>query len=357
MAWVLPVVVAGAVVGGVALSAAGSSSASPTLAPRSPAQLLVGVQRSSGTALSGRVSETANLGLPELPGARQGASLSWQSFVTGTHKALVWVNGRDKQRVALTGELSEADIIHNGRDVWTYTSDPDTVTHAVLRNEAEAETSPGQSDYTPAQVAARVLKAVRPSTSVRLGASRRVAKRDAYTLVIRPRDARSTVRKVTIAIDAEKFVPLQVQVFGASSAPAFEIGFTKIFFAAPRASMFNFRQPAGSTVSTDPFGSRRAGHGDERRFANRAPAGIHDGRNASAPKVIGTGWTSVVELTGGFGDHAAGMLDELTSRIGNSNQRLLHTALVNAVFLPDGRVFVGAVSPTLLEHIAATTPR
>jgi hypothetical protein len=34
---------------------------------------------------------------------------------------------------------------------------------------------------------------------------------------------------------------------------------------------------------------------------------------------------------------------------------LLRTALVNAVITSDGRVFVGAVQPALLEHVAATT--
>ncbi len=49
-----------------------------------------------------------------------------------------------------------------------------------------------------------------------------------------------------------------------------------------------------------------------------------------------------------------GLLDRATTAIGSTGNRLLHTALVNAVFLADGRVFVGAVSPSYLEHVAAT---
>jgi len=50
------------------------------------------------------------------------------------------------------------------------------------------------------------------------------------------------------------------------------------------------------------------------------------------------------------------MVQDATTDIGGG-VRLLHTALLNVVFLPDGRSFVGAVQPAALEHIAATTPR
>ena len=52
-----------------------------------------------------------------------------------------------------------------------------------------------------------------------------------------------------------------------------------------------------------------------------------------------------------------GLLDRLTQPAGSSGERLLTTVLVNGVLLKDGRVFVGAVTPSLLEHVAATTPR
>lgn len=352
LAWAAPVAVAGVVVGGVILTTAGSSSASPVLPARTAAQLLVDVQRSSTTALSGTVRESANLGLPSLPGGETGASLSWQSFVTGTHQTRVWVRGRDKQRVAVLGELSEADVTRNGRNVWTYVSDTNTVTHAVLPGRTVRQSRPAASEYTPAEVAAHALHAVTPSTSVTVDASRMVAGHAAYTLVLRPRDTRSTVRAVTIAVDAHRYVPLQVQVFGAGSAPAFEIGFTSISFSTPPDSIFSFRRPAGSIMSTDPAGSPGTVGGDRHRVA---PAGA---KHPSAPKLIGSGWTSVLELRGGMAaGQATGLLGELTSRVGNSAARLLHTALVNAVLLPDGRVFVGAVRPTVLEHIAASTPR
>jgi hypothetical protein len=74
-------------------------------------------------------------------------------------------------------------------------------------------------------------------------------------------------------------------------------------------------------------------------------------------KVIGSGWTSVLEVNSNAAngiDLNNGVLGQLTTSVGSSGQRLLHTALLNAVVLPDGRAFVGAVRPSLLEHIAAT---
>jgi outer membrane lipoprotein-sorting protein len=355
--WGAPVLVAGAVAAGLVLSNASADGAVPTLPTRTPAQLLTAVLSSDGVALSGEIKETANLGLPSLPGGHSSASLSWQTFVTGSHSARVWVDGSDKQRIALLGELSEADVVHNGSDVWTYTSDTNTVTHSTLKQPSKTDPSPSANDLTPAGAAARALKAVGPSTSVTVGSATTVAGRSAYTLVIRPRDSRSTVNKVTIAVDATKSVPLRVRVYGSSATPAFQTGFTTVSFSTPAASTFAFHSPAGATTSNDPLGTSGGRH----HRSGRSHAPDSSGRATSVkPKVIGQNWTSVVELPAGRGLQALSVggstVRDLTTPVGSSGQRLLHTALVNAVILPDGRTFIGAVDPSVLEHIAATTP-
>jgi outer membrane lipoprotein-sorting protein len=358
------VVVAGAVVAGVMVTGATASDASPTLPSRTPAQLIAAVLNSNATTLIGKFQETANFGIPSLPGDHGSASLSWQTFISGTHSARVWADGADKQRVALIGELSEADVVHNGSDVWSYTSDTNTVTHSTIPKGTHADQTPSAADATPAAIAARALKAVGPSTKVSVDNSSMVAGRAAYTLVLQPRDTRSTVREVTIAIDATKLIPLQVSVYGSGSTPAFRTGFTSISFAKPSASTFVFHTPAGATTSNDPFGINNT-HGDHHGSRHQKVTGKPEATDPSAgasskAKVLGTGWTSVVELPAGKGGAASvlngNMLQDLTSPIGSSGDRLLHTALVNAVILADGRTFVGAVQPALLEHIAATTP-
>jgi outer membrane lipoprotein-sorting protein len=352
-AWLVPVAVVAAVGVGAAIESSGASAA-PRLSPRTPAQLLTTIAKTTTTALSGKITEATSLGLPELPGAANTASLSWQSFLTGSHSVRVWVDGAAKQRLAVIGELSEADVVHNGRDVWTYTSDSNSVSHRVLPAHARKSDPMEQThaELTPAAATARVLKAIAPTTSVTLGPTQMVADRAAYTLVISPRDARSTIRKITIAVDSTHFVPLQVEVFGASSTPAIKVGFTDISFATPSASTFNFHAPAGATVSKNPFTAGPSSHDGEQA----APAPMQGHAGNLHPRVIGSGWTSVIEVHGAdqlMG--ASGPISQLTTQVGTSGMRLFHTALVNAVLLPDGRAFVGAVRPAALEHIAATT--
>ena len=344
LAWLAPVAVAGLIVAGAAIESSGAS-APPQLPAATPAQLVAAARMAPDTALSGKITETADLGLPDLPGDAQDASLSWQSFLSGSHSVRVWTDGPAKQRLAVIGELSEADIVHNGRNLWTYTSDTNTVSHTVLPAGARSTGLPSECGplHTPQQVAAQMLKAIAPSTSVTLGPNTTVAGRSAYTLDIAPRDTRSTIREITIAIDSVHSVPLQVEVYGASSTPALKIGFTEVSFGSPAASTFAFRVPAGATVSKNPF----TGNGVE-------PAPAVPQLPAARPRVIGSHWTSVLEL-----HHAdalgGGLLQQFTTPVGASGMRLLRTALINAVVLPDGRAFIGALKPAALEHVATTT--
>jgi outer membrane lipoprotein-sorting protein len=353
LAWTAPVVVVAAIAAGTAAVSAFSAGGHPSLPRLTPAQLLAKVQTASAPALSGVVRESAALGLPELPGGDESASLSWTSLITGTHTAKVWLDGAGKQRVALLGTLSEADVIHNGRDLWTYTSGQNEVSHTVLPADRSAShQESGNDNYTPIGAARELLKAVEPSTVVRVGQARVVAGRDAYTLEISPRNAGSTVREVTIAVDSTRFIPLQLQVFGAGSSPAFEIGFTQISFGTPKASTFNFSAPAGATVVANPLQGRHF-----REHSGAPQTGRPSGAEV-APKVLGSGWTTVVELSGGLpGGAASGLLDRLTQPGPTSGERVLTTALINGLLLPDGRAFIGAVTPGVLEHVAATTPR
>ena len=351
--WVVPVVIS-AVVVLVATMTGASSATTPKLKPMTAKQLIVAVQHSSASAFSGTIQETTDLGLPSLPGAAQDASLSWQTFLSGTHSVRVWADGADRQRLALVGELSEAEVVHNGRDVWTYTSHTNSASHTVLPAKAHRSGSDATgTEPTPTAVADRLLKAITPSTVVKVTTARMVAGRPAYTLSLAPRDSTSTVRKATIAIDARNFVPLQVRIFGSGSSPAVSIGFSHVSFARPAASTFAFRVPKGATLESNPLTASRHESGrPHHRAALAAPPLTHAATRTSE---VGRGWTSVL-VTHGLSGLGGGMLSDATTSIGNG-ARLLHTALLNAVFLPDGRVFVGAVKPAALEHIAATTPR
>ena len=374
-AWAAPIVVAGGVATAAGIAGTSASGATPSLAHRTPAQLIAAVATSRSVAFTGQVDETAALGLPSLPGDSSTATLSWQSFLTGTHSARVWADGPDKQRLALLGQLSEADVIHNGRDVWTYTSDTNTVTHTTLpahgTSPSAGTATPSASDpadsYSPSKLAAELLKAVTPTTSVTTGKPLKVAHHSAYTLVLKPKSSDSTVRRVVIAIDSKTSVPLRVQVYGSPSTPALSLGFSSVDFSRPAASVFAFRKPAGATVSSNPLTADRHGNRHEGHAPGTAKPGATKPGTSTSPsstpsahhdRVIGSGWTSVLE-TGSAALQGAGggLLDRATTAVpGMPGARELHTTLLNVLMTSDGRVFAGAVSQSFLKHIAATTP-
>jgi outer membrane lipoprotein-sorting protein len=333
-----------------------TAGASPALPHRSAAQLLVDVSKASGTPLSGTVVETARLGFPALPDVG-GAAITPMSLLTGSHTARVWYDGADKARVALVGNLAETDLVRNGRDVWLWTSGKNTAQHAVLpAKPAEAAAPPSAESLTPQQAAEKALAAIDPSTKVTVDGTASVAGRDAYELVLQPRDTRSLVGDVRLAVDSETGVPLRVQVNAAGSTgrPAFETAFTSVSFAKPSASVFTFSPPPGATVSE--LGSSAP--------SKRDTGGTPEG----GPRVIGSGWTAVLETSGvslpsgggGEGDQES-QLGALTSAMtpvsgAYGHGQLLRTRLVSVLLLDDGRLLVGAVPPAVLEQAATAAP-
>ena len=126
--WAVP----GAAAIAVAVAASGvlSAGASAPLPPKTAAQLLVALQNAHVDGLSGTVVENARLGLPDIPSlGGQSSATSLMSLLTGSHTLRVWTGGEDKSRVALLGSLGESDVVRNGRDVWTWSSDTNTATH------------------------------------------------------------------------------------------------------------------------------------------------------------------------------------------------------------------------------------
>lgn len=357
-AWVVPAVVASVVVGAAVLPSTASADAHPNLPARTAGQLLAAVQTAQVQQLSGTVVETARLGLPDLPGADNASALSLQTLATGTHTFRVWLDGAERQRLALLGQLSESDVVHNGADLWTYDSTTQEVGHASLdRVKAGPEQGAEKVDtkvvrHTPQELAAEALRAIDPSTEVTVDRTARVAGRPAYTLVLTPRDARSTVRKVALALDAERSVPLRVQVFGAAAQPAFEIGFTDVSLSRPAASVFAFTPPRGAKVT--PLGADGTPQKADR--PGKAPAA------EKAVRTLGSGWASVLALPAGSSplgangasksDSTGALLGKLTTTL-PSGDKALRTALVNALITHDGRVYLGAVSVGVLEQAAA----
>ena len=350
--WGAPVAAAAAIA--VVASGVLSAEADPPLPAKTAAQLLAGVQGARVAGMSGTVVQTSDLGLPELPTSGPGATSSIASLLTGSHTLRVWMAGDTRQRVALLGPLGESDVVRNGRDVWVWSSEERTATHYRLPS-AAATTRPEvplPSGVTPQEAAERALAAIDPTTSVTTDGTGQVAGRDAYELVLAPKDSRSLIGQVRLAVDAATSVPLRVQVFGRASSdgPAFSIGFTKVSFAVPGAEQFRFTPPPDTRVT----------EGTLPTDTERHPTPAEVAKANSAVTVVGTGWTSVAVIRGvsagagstGTGPLAAVMrsLQPVSGSWGSG--RLLASRLVSALITDDGRFIVGAVPPELLYAAA-----
>ncbi len=343
--WAVPAVVVTLAATGALVGA--SASAAPTdLAPRTAQQLLTDLASAAPQPLSGTVTETADLGLPALPASASG-TLGPLTLATGTNTLRVATDGADASRVALVGRLAEYDVVRNGAEVWTYSSEKNEATHITLPDRPTTATAPLGVPTTPAEAATQVLAAIDPTTEVGVADAVVVADRPARQLVLTPRSAGTLVGSVRIAVDAATSVPLRVQVFARGAAtPALEVGFTDVSLTAPDAAQLTFTPPAGATVT-----ERRAPAGTDRPTGS-APT------DPATPTVLGTGWGAITVLTGvdpaalngTAGGASTQLLDSLTTRVPQG--RLLSTALVSVLLTDDGRVLEGSVPPAALQAAA-----
>ncbi|WP_232819077.1 DUF2092 domain-containing protein [Homoserinimonas sp. OAct 916] len=316
------------------------------------------VATTSVDAFSGTVVQTADLGLPELPqigqtagsgsnapGTDSGQTASIAAaleFLTGTHTARVFVDGPTKTRLQVMDSLAERDLVHNGSNVWLYDSAKNAATRVTLpQGDATVPNDGSTTIQTPAEMADRLLASVGPSTTVTVGDNTRVAGRPVYDLVLTPKSADTLVGSVSIGVDSETGLPLQVLVRArGQQSPAFRIAFSDVTLTAPSAGLFDFTPPAGATVTQQALPQSNSATG-------------HATMPAAPPTVTGTGWDTVVSLPAGQGTSTmldSPMLAQVTTSV--SGGRLLSTSLLNVYLSQDGRVFAGAVPLSVLQSAA-----
>jgi hypothetical protein len=165
-------------------------------------------------------------------------------------------------------------------------------------------------------------------------------------------------------------VPLRVRVFAkGANQPAYEVGFTQVSFATPGDEQFRFVPPRGATLDkgsgdTGP-GERRSRSGpagpEQRRVvpgARLAEPGVpgklpgHGLPASGEPRVVGTGWTTVLVANAGtpdLGPQFGAVLGQLPRVSGSwGSGRELRGALFTLVLTDDGRVAAGLVAPELV---------
>ncbi|PYY50300.1 DUF2092 domain-containing protein [Curtobacterium sp. MCBD17_023] len=349
----LPALIAPVVVAGAVAAPALANAAAPPVAGEHPtaAAVIASIAGSSDAQYSGKLAQTSDLGLPELPTGSGGSSLEGDAsdalgLLTAPHTARVYVDGATKQRVQVTEQLAERDVIRNGSTVWTWDSEERAATKVTLPSRS-AET-PGYGTTTPGDVAERAIDAITPTTEVSKPVATSVAGHDAWLLTLTPKSSDTLVGTVQLAVDQQTGLPLRASVTAAGKDdPAFQVGFTSLSYGAPAARLFAFTPPSGADVTT--------------KDLSDIPGASGDGRGHGAPDhggatVTGSGWDTVVTLPAGtadstgLGSEASGLLDQLTTAVDGG--RALQTSLVSVYLADDGRVLAGAVPVATLVAAA-----
>lgn len=386
----VPLAVAGVAAATIGLVPALADSGDPDLPKITAQELLEKIAASDTQRLSGTVKITTDLGIPSLGalvstfGQGSGADGAapedrLTELASGTHTLRVAADGPDKQRLTILGNSSEYSLIHNGDEVWAHDSGSDEVFHATDDGDGrkadgedgedgEREKGGDAAEGTPRQFADEALKAVGDTTSVTVDGTVRVAGRDAYQLLIQPKQSGSTVGSIRIAVDAEEGVPLRFTLSPSSGGKAaVNVGFTKVDFGKPAASTFDFTPPKGAKVTEDEDAAQEAGA--DGGLADLLPGGLGglpglEGAEGTGDtggfETVGKGWTTIVraEVPGGEGLASAGESSSLLDAFGSKatgkfgSGTVFSTRLVNALITDDGNVYVGAVTRDALVRAA-----
>ncbi|MFF9811583.1 sigma-E factor regulatory protein RseB domain-containing protein [Streptomyces coeruleorubidus] len=174
-----------------------------------------------------------------------GAAASPQSE-SKTETRQVAADGPEKQRVPIGGKT----LIHNGTDAWEYDSGSNiAVHHTVPRDAPHDEGDPSFEELlrmsTPQGMTEQTLKAAGDASSATVGGTTKVAGRDAYQLVIKPKDGYTD--SIRVAVDAANGVPLKLTVTSKRGGPApMSVGYTRVDFTKPAAS--TFAPPKGAKI-------------------------------------------------------------------------------------------------------------
>ncbi|WP_320783104.1 DUF2092 domain-containing protein [Streptomyces sp. CRN 30] len=386
--YVVPVTVMGVAAATIGLVPALADSGDPDLPDITAQQLIEKIAASDTQQLSGTVKISTDLGLPDLGGLESGLisggptsggtggsddgsaadpTAQLTELASGTHTLRVAADGPDRQKVSLLRDAAEYSLIHNGDDVWGYDSESNEVYHSTVAGQdarGDADERSDEVPATPQDLAEEALKAVDDTTSVTVDGTAQVAGRDAYRLVVEPRQKGSTIGSITVAVDAKTGVPLKFTLSPASGGAAVvDAGFTQVDFAKPAASTFDFSPPKGAKVTEGDALDHTDGQSDGQSDGRHEKGdGQAKGEGLDDLKVIGEGWNSIATFDTGSGGMTAsgaegdlgGFLNSLGDQVKGTfgTGTVFSTRLVNALITDDGTVYVGTVTKDALVKAA-----
>ncbi|MFJ5308725.1 outer membrane lipoprotein carrier protein LolA [Streptomyces sp. NPDC088350] len=376
--YIVPVTVVGVAAATIGLVPALADSGDPNLPKITAQQLIDKIAKSDVQQLSGTVKISTDLGLPNLGGLESsmlsGATKSGDGssadpttklteLATGTHTLRVAADGPDKQKISLLENAAEYSLIHNGKDVWGYDSQSNEVYHGTAADSSKSD----ETRATPKGLTDEALKSVDATTSVTVDGTEHVAGRDAYKLLIKPKQSGTTVGTISIAVDSKTGLPLKFTLTPASGGAAVvDVGFTQLSLAKPAASTFDFKTPKGAKVTTEDSAKKAAPDhsGKPGRLGKPGKSGGDLGKGPDGLTVLGKGWNSIATFdTGGQGvpsgsASGGGDLGGVISSLGDKvkgtfgSGTVFSTRLINALVTDDGKVYVGAVTKSALVKAA-----
>ena len=236
-----------------------------------------------------------------------------------------------------------------------WSSQTNTAQHAVVPPHEDTGRVPPELPISPGEAAAGLLAAIDSSTEVVVDGTAEVAGRAAYELVVSPRDDRSLIEDVRLAVDGATSMPLARtgqlhRRGGASVRGRFHVGDVRRAIRRrlplqPAPGRDGRRTRPGRPAS--PQAQRTAGR--PRRSGRSAAA--HSRRGRLDIRAGGSGR----DASGGDQDGVVDAILAGTSEVSGSygSGRLLETELVSVLLLDDGRLLVGAVEPDVLFDAAA----
>ncbi|MDJ1133732.1 LolA family protein [Streptomyces iconiensis] len=403
----VPAAVAGVAALTVGLVPALASTGNPDLPKISAEKLVAKMAASDVQHMSGTVKINTDLGLPSIPGSGSGGGgfgggpgagsgaedgsggkkdsgsaaspdSKLMELASGEHTLRFAADGPDKQRLSVMEDAAEYSLIHNDRDVWGFDSGTNSAWHAKAPRDAKGK-APGTDhekmpdSVTPQKAAEQALKAVGKSTSVSVEGTAKIAGRDAYQLVIKPKGAPdTTVESIRIAVDADNGVPLKFTLTPKEGdKPAIDIAYAKVDFGKPSAGTFDFKPPKGTKVTEAKPHAKPGGKAfdgkkhDGKKFDGEKP-GLSGLAGLDIVNKGASDWNKVASFDTGMpggiggkngpagkegeagkgGDRAEKLLDGLTDEVKGDfgTGRVVSTRLVNALMTDDGKVYVGAVT-------------
>lgn len=214
----------------------------PTSAtPVTPEQLRQRIAGSGDRPYQGYAEVEGHLQLPELPNLRDLTSL-----LTGTTSVRTWYAEPSRWRFDVVSPVGERDVYRtpDGEFTWDYGANQLT----RLIGEVPVRV-PRAGDFTPPELARRVLSAAQDDPVTALPA-RRIAGHDAAGLRLTPRDPDTTIGHVDMWADPDTGVPLAVEVTArGATTPVLASRFVEFDAVSPPAEVLEPSRPAGSGYS------------------------------------------------------------------------------------------------------------